>query len=45
MKIIFLDIDGVLNHEAFYKERFEKRTIRQLHIACVMPRFYSFYEK
>jgi hypothetical protein len=25
MKIIFLDIDGVLNHERFYKERFEKR--------------------
>lgn len=25
MKIIFLDIDGVLNHEKFYKERFEKR--------------------
>jgi hypothetical protein len=25
MKIIFLDIDGVLNHELFYKERFEKR--------------------
>jgi hypothetical protein len=25
VKIIFLDIDGVLNHEAFYKERFEKR--------------------
>lgn len=25
MKIIFLDIDGVLNHEAFYKERNEKR--------------------
>ena len=24
MKIIFLDIDGVLNHEAFYKERHEK---------------------
>lgn len=23
MKIIFLDIDGVLNHEAFYKERHE----------------------
>jgi hypothetical protein len=25
MKIIFLDIDGVLNHEQFYKERYEKR--------------------
>ena len=25
MKIIFLAIDGVLNHEAFYKERQEKR--------------------
>ena len=25
MKIIFLDIDGVLNHEAFYRERFENR--------------------
>lgn len=25
MKIIFLDIDGVLNHERFYKERFAKR--------------------
>lgn len=25
MKIIFLDIDGVLNHEKFYKESFEKR--------------------
>jgi hypothetical protein len=25
MKIIFLDFDGVLNHEKFYKERFEKR--------------------
>lgn len=25
MKIIFLDIDGVLNHEWFYKERFRKR--------------------
>lgn len=25
MKIIFLDIDGVLNHERFYKERFSKR--------------------
>lgn len=25
MKIIFLDFDGVLNHEAFYKERFKKR--------------------
>lgn len=25
MKIIFLDIDGVLNHEAFYMERFKKR--------------------
>lgn len=25
MKIIFLDIDGVLNHEAFYKERHERR--------------------
>ena len=25
MKIIFLDIDGVLNHERFYTERFEKR--------------------
>jgi hypothetical protein len=25
MKIIFLDIDGVLNHEVFYKERYEKR--------------------
>lgn len=24
MKIIFLDIDGVLNHEAFYKDRYEK---------------------
>ena len=24
MKVIFLDIDGVLNHEAFYKERYEK---------------------
>jgi hypothetical protein len=24
MKIIFLDIDGVLNHEVFYIERFEK---------------------
>ena len=24
MKIIFLDIDGVLNHEAFYKERYER---------------------
>jgi hypothetical protein len=25
MKIIFLDIDGVLNHQRFYKERFEAR--------------------
>ena len=25
MKVIFLDIDGVLNHEAFYKERHERR--------------------
>lgn len=25
IKLIFLDIDGVLNHDAFYKERFEKR--------------------
>jgi len=25
VKIIFLDIDGVLNHERFYKERFEAR--------------------
>ena len=25
MKIIFLDIDGVLNHEKFYKERFKRR--------------------
>ena len=25
MKIIFLDFDGILNHEAFYKERYEKR--------------------
>ena len=24
-KIIFLDIDGVLNHENFYKKRYEKR--------------------
>ena len=24
-KIIFLDIDGVLNHENFYKERYQKR--------------------
>lgn len=24
MKIIFLDIDGVLNHEAFYRKRFEE---------------------
>jgi hypothetical protein len=25
MKVIFLDIDGVLNHERFYKERHERR--------------------
>lgn len=25
MRIIFLDIDGVLNHEAFYRERTKKR--------------------
>jgi len=25
VKIIFLDIDGVLNHDKFYKERFKKR--------------------
>lgn len=25
IKIIFLDIDGVLNHEQFYKERYEKK--------------------
>ena len=31
MKIIFLDIDGVLNHEAFYKERYENKDYKIKH--------------
>lgn len=40
MKIIFLDIDGVLNHEQFYRERKDKsnnicpKSVHNLNILC-----------
>lgn len=39
MKIIFLDIDGVLNHEAFYKERYALIQNKQWHVEYPQSEF------